>query len=73
MKQVNGSPKWDTYWRDLPWQVHLLCQDHLALLQRTHQVHVLKLIAEINGLLDQSNESPFDFQRDGSALLNGLE
>lgn len=62
----------DTYRRNLLWQVHLLCQDHFALLKRTFQVHVLELIAEIDGLLDQSYESPFDFQCNGGTLLNGL-
>lgn len=59
--------------RDLFWQVHLLRQDHLALLKRTLHVHILDLVAEINGLLDQSNEAPFDFQSDGSTLIDPLE
>lgn len=54
------------------WQVHLLRQDHLALLERTLHADVLDLIAEINGLLDQSDETPFDFQSDGSTLLDLL-
>lgn len=63
----------NTYRRDLLRQVHLLCQNHLAFLKRTLHVHILKLVAEIDGLLDQRDEAPFDFQCDSSTLLNGLE
>lgn len=50
----------------------MLRQDHLALLKRTLHADVLDLIAEINGLLDQGDETPFDFQRNGSTLLDLL-
>lgn len=60
------------YRRDLLGQIHLLLQNHLALLQWALEIHVLDLVTEIDCLLDQGDETPFDNQVDGSTLLNGI-
>ena len=60
------------YRRDLLGQIDLLLQNHIALLQRALEVHVLDLVTETDGLLDQGNETPFDNQVDGSPVLNGI-
>lgn len=62
-----------THWWDLLRQVHLLCKLHLPLLERTVHIHILQLVTEINGLLDQSDKTPFDFQGDGGSLVDLLE
>lgn len=62
-----------THWWDLLWQVHLLRKLHLPLLEWTIHIHILQLITEINGLLDQSDKTPFDFQGDRGSLVDSLE
>lgn len=62
-----------THGWDLLRQVHLLRQHHLALFERTLHIHILQLVTEIDGLLDQRDETPFDFQGDGGSLLDPLE
>lgn len=61
-----------SYRRDLLWQVHLFLQNQVTLLKRTLQIHILDLVAEVDGLFHQRNQTPFHFQAHGSALLHGL-
>lgn len=62
--------KWISYRRDLLGQFDILCQNHLALLQRTLEVHIAELITKIGGLRDQSDKAIFDDQVDICALHN---
>lgn len=53
-------------------QLHLFGQNHFTLLQRALHIDILELITEVDGLLDQSNETPLDLQAHSSALLDPL-
>lgn len=61
-----------TYRRDLLRQLDLLCESHLSCIQRTFQINVGHLVAQISCLLDQSDQSIFDHQVDVSSLLDWL-
>jgi hypothetical protein len=61
-----------TYWRNLLGQVDLLRQDHLALLKRALQINILDLVAQVHGLLHQSDNAPFNLDIDDGTLGDGF-
>jgi hypothetical protein len=52
---------------DLRWDLNALGQLHRALLQRTAQVDVADLVAEVGLLLDQRDQAVFDLEEDFGA------
>jgi len=58
--------------RDLLRQLHLFRKRRLALLDRTLEVHVLDLVAEIGVLLDDGDKAVLDLQVDFGAFFDVL-
>lgn len=51
-----------TYWGDLPGQIDILCQLHLALLERTLEISLADRFAAIRLLVDERNEAVFNLK-----------
>lgn len=62
-----------THRRDLLRQVSVLRQCHLPLLQRAREINILDLFAEIDLLLQQSDQTPTDLQEHRSAFFDGIK
>lgn len=58
--------------RDMRRQIHILLQLHLALLQRTLEIHIPQHVAEIIFLVDECDEAVFDRDVDFGAFFNFL-
>lgn len=61
------------YRRYLLGQVHLLRQDHLALLQRTREIDILDLVTQVDRLFHQGDQAPFHLEGDGRTFLYLVE
>jgi len=57
-------------WWDLIWQIDILGQLQITLLQRAFQVNILNLFAEICFLVDESDDAVFDLDMDFGAVFN---
>lgn len=58
--------------RDLRWQLNVLCQGSLSLLDGALEADVAGLFAQIGSLLDESDQAVLDLQLDVSACLDIL-
>jgi len=56
--------------RNLLWQLHVLCQLHRSLFQRTLEIHVLDVLAQIRFLVDDADQAVLDLQVDFGACFD---
>lgn len=68
----NQIQRESTYRWDLIGQINLLGQGHGTLLQRALEIDILDLLTQIDLLLQQGNQAPFNLQEHRSALLDGI-
>jgi hypothetical protein len=64
--------KLETYRRNLPGQINVLCQAHLALLKRALEVSLLDRFATVRILVDECDEAVLDLQVHLETLTNFL-
>jgi hypothetical protein len=63
---------WEAYRRDLLGEIHILCQAHVALVERALQVNLANGFAQIGLLVDQGDQTVFDLKVHFGALFDFL-